>query len=130
MPKRIPEFGAAFSALLAERGLSLRDVRDLTGVNHVTISDMRKGYVPGLETFLQVLRGLGLDAHEWLPRAEYDLLPESPADWFWKEVRRLSERTRDGVIRINFQGGSDSLTWEDARIMVGELERLIEAGDL
>lgn len=81
--KRVnPAFGEAVARVLDSHGLSLRAARIRTGIDHVTLSDMRAGYVPRMEKVVQFARGFNLDVNEWLELAGFDPLPEStdPAD--------------------------------------------------
>lgn len=65
---------AAAQAVLAERGLTLRAAGELTGLNHVTVRNLRLGVAQRPDTILKFARGLGLDPNEWLELAGHTAL--------------------------------------------------------
>lgn len=85
------ELAAAVAALLKERGLSLRQAGQLAGLGHVTISNLRRGVTPGVETILKFARGLGVEPNEWLRLAGYAELDADSVNGYGRFVLGLAE---------------------------------------
>jgi hypothetical protein len=98
MVRRNEAFGAAVGRLLDERSLSLRAQRHLTGIDHDTASQMRRGVVPRMDKVIQFAQGLGLNVNEWLVLAGY-----APIEPEWDPDRALMI----GIRRIQQESGSD-----------------------
>lgn len=71
MRKQSEEFGEAVRKLLGERGLSLRQAKYKTGIDHATIMDMSHGFVPRQDLVMQWAQGLGESVNKWLRLAGY-----------------------------------------------------------
>lgn len=65
------EFGQAVTTLMQERGLSDRAVQYKTGVDRLTIADMRNGCITRLEHVEAFARGMGEDVNKWRVKAGY-----------------------------------------------------------
>lgn len=132
MPKIIPAFGAAVARLFQERGLTPRSARAITGINHMTLHEMRQGVVPSVDLLIRFCRKLGLSLAEWLRLAEYDelldaLAPASPTLYEEGETILL-----DGMLALTEKYGrhfgfhpQEPLTPESARRMLAELEEAL-----
>lgn len=82
---------AAVAAVLEERGLSLREAGQLTGLHHVTIRNLRRGVASGVATVLKFARGLGLDPNEWLELAGHAALDADSVNGYGRFVLGLAE---------------------------------------
>lgn len=111
MQKRVlPPFGEAVAAVLSEHGLSDRAAQYRTGIDRITMADMRNGYVPRLEQVERFARGFGLDVDEWRVNAGYEpvlpagvhrlqqglqeLFDETAGDWQWF-IRGMTQEERE-----------------------------------
>jgi len=61
-----PELGAALRSRRRDRGMSLRDVAEETGVSFNTLSRVERGFVPDLRNYQLILRWLGLPGGAFL----------------------------------------------------------------
>lgn len=79
--------------LLNERKLSLRQARNLTGINHVTISDMAGGVVPSAELVAKWALAVNEPVRKWLKLAKYDeLLADDPGTLhLWDGLQDLAQ---------------------------------------
>src|SRR4051794_25105283 len=66
MPEPISNLGAMLRARRRERGLSLRDLADQTGVSFNTLSRVERGHVPDLKNFQRIVDWLGVPAERFL----------------------------------------------------------------
>lgn len=64
--------------VLDEHGLTDRGQRARTGLAHVTVGNMLKGYDVQMDTLVNFARGFGLDINDWLELGGYE--PIQPAD--------------------------------------------------
>ena len=126
MPIRIdPAFGEAVTRVLAAHGVSLRGQRLRTGIDHMTMKDMKAGVIPRLEKVEAFARGFGLEVNEWRVRAGYEPVADG---------RPALERIREDVLSLTYDAdledvridaflGDQPLPRDD----VAELERLLRA---
>jgi transcriptional regulator with XRE-family HTH domain len=124
-PARINEgFGEAVRCVLAERGLSLRQARNRTGVDVDTLSRMRQNEVPRLDKVEAFARAFHLDVNEWRQLAGYQPVEdERPAlDRVRETARTLTyDEDLEGVTVAGYRGSEVSP--EDAEA----LDRLYRA---
>lgn len=119
------ELAEAVKRILAEHGLSLRGQRARTGIDHVTVLGMTNGIVPNEGTIIRFARGFGLDINEWLELAGYERLPETGAERLYRGIRDLQRRF-GYTLSVDFMGGPESLTVEQAEKLLAMLEEEYE----
>lgn len=127
-PARINrEFGAAVRQLLDERGLSLRQARNRTGVDTDTLSRMRQDEVPRLDKVEAFARGFGLDVNAWRVLGGYEPVRDNrPALERIREDRKELEYEPDlSRVTIRAFEGWDHLPPEDLEIIDDVLRALL-----
>jgi hypothetical protein len=126
--KVLPQFGEAVSRLLADRGLSDRQGQYKTGIDRITIADMRNGYVPRLEQVERFAAGFGLDINEWRALAGYEDI-RSGSDLLLAAVQQMREENPglDVFGLLNFADGKRTFTVAEAEEMIEHLRADVEA---
>jgi len=123
MPPADPEFGRAVTALLDERGLSLRAAEERTGVSYGTIQKMRRGHVPKFALLQRFIAGLELDAETWRTLAGYEApLAESGAEVFYRGLRQLAARGVPPGVSVDWSRLPAELSVDEARALLAEIE--------
>lgn len=135
MLKRVlPHFGEAVTAVLKEHGLSDRAAQYRTGIDRITMADMRNGYVPRMEQVVRFARGFGLSVGDWLEAAGYERLDETVPPQPLSNAERLGAfiehvaRTYPGAeqLTIRLTGGLGrlhELTPEEMDDLLASIER-------
>lgn len=82
-----------------ERGMSLRDLADETGVSFNTLSRVERGHVPDLHNFRQIIDWLGVPAEVYLDREEPSSTPKAIARHLATD-RRLTPEAAERIQRI------------------------------
>ena len=95
----IADLGAILRARRREKRLSLRDLRDLTGVSVNTLSRVEHGHVPDLKNFHLIVNWLELPAERFLEGAEEASTPEVIARHL-RADRRLPEDAARKIVEL------------------------------
>lgn len=129
MLKRVlPQFGEAVARVLEEHGLSDRAAQYRTGIDRITMADMRNGYIPRVEQVEKFARGFGLDVNEWREMAGYERV-ESPSDTLLRGWDAICEEHPTLDIPFPLKaGGVKGLTQENAEDILTEIRRKIGLG--
>jgi len=120
-----PAFGEAVARVLAKHGLSLRGQRLRTGIDHMTMKEMKAGVVPRLEKVEDFARGFDEDVNEWRVRAGYE-----PVEDHRPALERIHDARQELTyhpdfedVRLEARRGSQPIPPED----LADLEKLLRA---
>ena len=121
------EFGQAVTALLAERGLSLREVEAATGLSHALVRSLRQGHVPKYALLRRFIDGLELDRNEWLTLAgRSSEAPETGVELLKRGLRELAGRNQVAAVDFDWSTLGAELTIREAYLLLADLEEATE----